>query len=317
MRAKALEAGARAWLDGLPALVGELAGRWGLRVGRAFGDATEAYVVRVARSDGTPAVLKLLVPRGGGAGRQEIAVLRRAAGAGCARLLAADEAREALLIERLGPSMADLAVPQPRRLEILADLAAAVWRAGREPTGASAGASLLTGASGGVGLPAGASAGVGLPTGADKAEWLVAGIRRRWAALGEPCSRAAVDQAVAAARSRGRAHTPERAVLNHGDVHQWNALRCGDGFKLVDPDGLWAEPEHDLGVLLREDPVELMAGDPWDRARLLAARTGTGPAAIWEWGLAERVATGLALTAVGLQPVAADMLAAADRIARG
>ena len=30
----------------------------------------------------------------------------------------------------------------------------------------------------------------------------------------------------------------ERAVLVHGDVHQWNALRAGDGFRLVDPDGL-------------------------------------------------------------------------------
>jgi streptomycin 6-kinase len=121
-------------------------------------------------------------------------------------------------------------------------------------------------------------------------------------------------QAVAAARSREAAHDPRRAVLVHGDVHQWNALRSGDGFKLVDPDGAVAEPELDLGVLMREDPAELVAGDPWDRARLLAARTGTDPQAIWEWGVADRVATGLVLTAIGLQPVAGEMLAAADRI---
>ena len=65
---------------------------------------------------------------------------------------------------------------------------------------------------------------------------------------------------------------------------------------------------------MREDPVELLAGDPWDRARLLAARTGTDPVAIWEWGVADRVATGLALTIAGVQPVAAEMLAAADAI---
>jgi len=29
-------------------------------------------------------------------------------------------------------------------------------------------------------------------------------------------------------------------VLVHGDVHQWNALRAGAGFKLDDPDGLLA-----------------------------------------------------------------------------
>ena len=123
-------------------------------------------------------------------------------------------------------------------------------------------------------------------------------------------------QAIAAAERRIGAHDDATAVLVHGDVHQWNALRSGDGFKLVDPDGLLAEPEYDLGVLMREDPVELMAGDPWDRARLLAARTGTDPVAIWEWGLVERVSTGLLAVGVGLRPVGDQMLAAADEISR-
>ena len=65
-------------------------------------------------------------------------------------------------------------------------------------------------------------------------------------------------------------------------------------------------------MLLREDPAE---GDLRDRCAWLAGRTGTDPRAIWEWGLLDRLATGLALTAVGLQPVAAQMLAAADGIA--
>ena len=34
------------------------------------------------------------------------------------------------------------------------------------------------------------------------------------------------------------------------------------GFKLVDPDGLMAEPEYDLGIIMREDPTELMVGGP-------------------------------------------------------
>ena len=76
--------------------------------------------------------------------------------------------------------------------------------------------------------------------------------------------------AVACAERRAAAHDDERAVLVHGDVHQWNALRRGDGLALVDPDGLLAEPEYDLGILMREDPVELMTGDPRDRARWLA-----------------------------------------------
>jgi streptomycin 6-kinase len=287
VRAKARDAGADGWLRALPALVAGLSREWGLTLGAAFGDATEAYVVEASRSDGTPAVLKVHVPRAGRAAAYEIVVLRAAQGDGCARLLAADAARGALLVERLGPSMADLGLPQPRRLEILCDLAAAVWR----PTD------------------------LDLPTGARKAASLARAIRSRWEQLGGPCRPATVHQAVEAARRRAAAHDPRRAVLAHGDVHQWNALRCADGFKLVDPDGVVAEPECDLGVLMREDPVELVAGDPWERARMLAARTGTDPVAIWEWGLAERVATGLLLTAIGVQPAARDMLAAADQIA--
>ena len=101
----------------------------------------------------------------------------------------------------------------------------------------------------------------------------------------------------------------------HGDVHQWNALRAAGGYKLVDPDGLVAEPEYDLGIVMREDPVELLAGDPRERAHRLAARTGLDATAVWEWGVVERVSTGLLGTKVGLQPVAAEMLAAAEAVA--
>jgi streptomycin 6-kinase len=72
-------------------------------------------------------------------------------------------------------------------------------------------------------------------------------------------------------------------VLVHGDVHQWNALRAGGGFKLVDPDGLLAEAEYDLGVIMREDPQCLIHGDPRNRSRWLARRCGLDETAIWEW----------------------------------
>ncbi len=101
----------------------------------------------------------------------------------------------------------------------------------------------------------------------------------------------------------------------HGDVHQWNALEAGGGFKLVDPDGLLAEAEYDMGVIMREDPAELLHGDPRERARWLARRCGLDATAIWEWGVVERVSTGLLCTKVGLQPVGREMLAVAERLA--
>jgi streptomycin 6-kinase len=47
----------------------------------------------------------------------------------------------------------------------------------------------------------------------------------------------------------------------------------------------------------------------------LVSLTGLDLTAIWEWGVVERVSTGLLCTQVGLQPVGRDMLAAAQIVA--
>jgi streptomycin 6-kinase len=288
VRNKARSVGAARWIDDLPELVASLEREWSIEVGRPYQDATEAFVARATLTGGTPAVLKLVVPRDSAAARNEITVLHLTGGEGCARLIRADAARGALLMERLGRPLKQFSFPIGRRHEILCSAAEAVWR------------------------PA---PGCGLPTGADKGRWLADFITRNWAELGGPCSERAVGHALACAARRADAHDDERAVLVHGDVHEWNALAADGGFKLVDPDGLLAEAEYDMGILMREDPLELLAGDPRDRARRLAARTGLDPAAIWEWGVAERVSTGLLATKVGLQPLGRQMLAAADRVA--
>ncbi len=290
VRNKALAAGAQAWLEELPDLIAELEDAWSIRVGRVFSDATEAFVAEVMQHDGTPAVLKLVVPQDDATVRREMTTLRLCAGEGCAALLRIDVGRAALLVERLGPSLRELGLPAARRHEVLCATARRVWRA----------------------VP-----GVDLPDGAEKARWLKEAIVRWWEELDRPCSEAAVAYALACADRREAAHHPERAVLVHGDVHQWNALRAPEGFKLIDPDGLVAEPEYDLGIIMREDPVELLEGDPMERARRLANLSGLGATAIWEWGVVERVSTGLLGTKVGLDPVAGQMLRAADHIGRG
>jgi streptomycin 6-kinase len=153
-------------------------------------------------------------------------------------------------------------------------------------------------------------------TGAAKGRWLVNFITLGWERLGRPCQERAVDYALACATRRIEAHDDERAVLLHGDIHHGNALEAGDGgFKLIDPDGILGEPEYDLSIIMREDPVELMTGDPRERARRLARQSGLDATRIWEWGVVERVSTGLVLTEIDLQPLGRQMLAAADHIA--
>jgi streptomycin 6-kinase len=155
----------------------------------------------------------------------------------------------------------------------------------------------------------------GLPSGADKGRWLAQFITTLWEELAHPCSERAIDHALACAARRVAAHDDERAVLVHGDVHQWNTLQSDDGFKLVDPDGLRADAAYDMGIVMREDPLELLDGDPRQRARWLAVRTGLNVDAIWEWGVVERVSTGLLGIRDGLEPVASQMLDVADRVA--
>ena len=67
--------------------------------------------------------------------------------------------------------------------------------------------------------------------------------------------------------------------------------------------------------MLREDPDEPLAADTMATAQWMAGRLGLDPIAIWEWGVVERVSTGLVTTKIGLQPVGRQMLALADRIA--
>jgi streptomycin 6-kinase len=288
VRAMALAEGADRWLADLPGLVAQLEDEWSIVVGPSYDDATEAFVAEATLDDGRRAVLKLIVPRVGDAAVNEITVLRLTDGVGCVRLLRESTGRGALLLERLGPSLSDLALPIGRRHEILCSVAEGVWR------------------------PA---PGCGLPTGAEKGRWLVDFITTAWEELNRPCSERAVDHALACAARRISAHDDERAVLVHGDVHQWNTLQADHGFKLVDPDGLLAEAEYDMGIVMREDPRPLLGGGADERARWLARRTGLDATAIGEWGVVERVSTGLLNVRDGVQPSAGEMLAVADRVA--
>lgn len=295
IRNKAIGAGAEQWLADLPSLIERISNDWHLDVGAPFADGTEAWVAPAQRADGTDAVLKLCVPRVGvHPAAHEVAVLRLSGGRGCAELFAADIARGALLIERLGSSLHDLRWPVGRRHQALAAAAQAMWRPVDDAVNE-----------------------LGFMTGADKATLLIDFITTTWERLDRPCSTTAVDHALVCAEHRRAAHDPKRSMLLHGDVHEWNALLVPgtSDIKLIDPDGLIAEPEYDLGIIMREDPIDLLDGDPFERATRLADLTGHDATAIWEWGVIERVSTGLLATEIGLQPVGAQMLHAADVIA--
>ena len=276
-RAMANGAAGRRWLDSLPDVVSALGERWDIAIGPPFGSGTAGYVAAATDSSGRPCVVKVAMPLDmdeHDAFVRSVTAHRLAAGRGCVVVLDADASVPAMLIERLGPNLAELGYDVEQILEAVAATLTTFWR----PIDA---------------------AGRSLPTGADKAQWLARYIVATWTELGEPCSRRVVERAIEYCDRRAAEFDAATAVLVHGDAHGWNTLAVGDGtFKFVDVEGLASEPAHDLSVVMREYNGPLLEGDTAlltrQRATSLADRCGVDPDAVWEWGFVERVSTGLA-----------------------
>jgi streptomycin 6-kinase len=287
VRNKVVADGNAAWLDELPAVVASLTQDWGLTIGASLRGGHKALVIEATLADGPVVVLKVGVP---GTRRDltfEATALRLANGEACATLLRDDLDRHALLLEGLGAAMYDV-VPDPAtRHDMLCDIAARLWR----PVGPD----------------------VDLPSGADMAHRYADLLPQLWEETGRACSRETVEDALGCIDRRRRSHDDRCAVLVHGDVHELNALQAADGtFKLVDPDGIRAEPEYDLGTIVRCNPDS--GDDLRARAERLAARTGLDVTAIWEWGTIHRVTSGLYSRSIGFQPFGDLLLAEADRL---
>jgi len=275
-RASRNGAAGRRWLARLPEIVDELSDRWGLVLGDALTGGTAGYVVTATDPSGRACVLKVAMPLDmdeHDSFARSVRAHELAAGRGCAELLAHDSSAPAMLLEFVGPNLADLGLGVPEILDAIAATLLSFWRPIDDPAG--------------------------LRTGADQARWLAAYIAATWNELGRPCERAVIDRALALCDRRAVAFDPAAAVLVHGDAHGWNTLDAGAGtYKFVDVEGLWSEREHDLGVVMREYNEPFLRGDTADlvraRAELLARRCSVDPQVVWEWGYIERVSTGLA-----------------------
>lgn len=300
VRRRALASGAvgEQWLRELPGVVAALASQWGLTVGATMGGGTAALVAAVTTARGEAAVLKVAMPTeidGPDTFRRSVTAFRLADGQGCARLLAHDDARSALLLERLGPNLVDLGFSIDQQLVGICAALRQLWRPVLDPSG--------------------------LQPGDDKAHWLADHIVRWWEELDRPCAERTVATVLGYAEERAAAYDPERSVLAHGDAHGWNTLEAAPGeYKLVDPEGLLSERAHDLAVPMRESHEELLAGDPLAlgiaRAHRLRELTDVPVEPIWQWGSIERVATGLNCLTLD-EEQGHGFLAVADRWAEG
>lgn len=118
----------RAWLELLPNAISELQNRWSLSLGVPFdGDEVScSWVAQAECRDGTRAILKLGMPHM--EGKHEIQALRFWAGDPTVRLLEADDALNAMLLERCEPGTTLRQLPEPEQDVVIAGLLCRLWR---------------------------------------------------------------------------------------------------------------------------------------------------------------------------------------------
>src|SRR6266511_5968394 len=114
------------WLRGLGGVIEQLEHDWDVVVGAILYGGSESYVAAATTGDGVEAIIKIAILGNDLAG--EAITLRLAKGYGYARLLEHDAARQAMLQERLGASLAELDLPSNLQIEIICATLRRAWQ---------------------------------------------------------------------------------------------------------------------------------------------------------------------------------------------
>ena len=255
------EPGGAEWLDRLPVLVAECAASWSLRIGEPYSGSNVSWVAPVELPDGVPAVLKLNFPEP--ESECDAEALACWAGEGAVRLLAEDEERCALLVERCVPGSRLWDEPgEDDAMCVAAGILRRLWR----------------------------------PPPDGHRFRLLGDLAAAWAReLAEaPYEQPLVDEAVSFLREAGLAQG--EGVVLHQDFHGGTVLRATrEPWLAIDPKPLVGEREFDTASLLRDRRPELQA-DPHPEARIrrrldfLAAELDLDRERLRGWGIAHALA---------------------------
>jgi streptomycin 6-kinase len=205
------------WLERVPALVAECREYWGLTLGDPYAAGAAGYAVRADLPDGTPAVLKMIYPHR--ESEHEADALELWDGDGAVRLLAYDDQRQAMLLERCEPGTPLSAVEPEGALDVLVGLAPRLWKPAAGP----------------------------FHTLADEAAWWLEYMPSRWNGRYD---RRLLDSAVDALATL--APTQGEQVLVHQDFHGDNVLAAErEPWLAIDPKPLVAEREFGIAGIVR------------------------------------------------------------------
>ena len=208
------------WHERIPDLVAECAEDWGLRLGEPYEPGAAGYAVRAELPDRRPVVLKLIYPHR--ESEHEADALAVWDGQGAVKLLALDDGRDAMLLERCEPGETLGAAGPDVALEVLIVLLPRLWIAVREP----------------------------FHTLEDEASWWMGYLPEQWERSGRTIERRLVDAAVDALSSLSQSQGEQ--VLLHQDLHGDNVLAAErEPWLVIDPKPLIGEREFAVAPIVR------------------------------------------------------------------
>jgi streptomycin 6-kinase len=238
--------GGAEWIAELPRLAAECAERWSLELEEPF-DAAFSLVVPAGK-----VVLKLNLP-GEPDREHEPDALEQWGGRGAVRLVARDDERSALLIERCRPGRQLWALPDDEATTIAAGVLEQLWVAAGEPFRRLED---------------------------EAARWAEELPRRR-------LDGRLVDRAVSFLREAGP--TQREAVLLHQDLHGGNVLESARGWLAIDAQPLVGEREFDVASLIRDRRPATKAQLEW-RLEYLVERLDLDSERTRGWAIAHALA---------------------------
>jgi streptomycin 6-kinase len=240
------------WLPRVPELVTACCEEWGLRLGDPYPQGAAGYAVRVELPDGTPAVLKLSNPHR--ESEREADALERWGGDGAVLLLARDDERQALLLERCDPGTVLAERPAHEALDVLIGLLPRLWKSGDGFR----------------------------PLADESALWI------------EQIERDVADETlkdVALGYLRELAPTQGEQVLVHQDLHGENVLAAQrEPWLTIDPKPLAAEREFAAAPIIRSFELGHSKRDALNRLDRLSSELGLDRERVRGWTIAQTIA---------------------------